>query len=75
MLKLLESAGEVTELQTQVRYALHVGAIVVGHYVADFVYVTRGAQTVEDCKGFRTRLYRWKKKHLEAEYGVRILET
>ena len=48
-----------------------------GRYEADFVYVdlTNGAVTVEDCKGFRTDLYIWKRKHMKAQYGIDILET
>jgi hypothetical protein len=29
---------------------------------------------VEDVKGFKTPLYKWKKKHVEAQYGIRIVE-
>ena len=29
----------------------------------------------EDVKGFKTPLYRWKKKHVAAQYGIDILET
>jgi hypothetical protein len=29
---------------------------------------------VEDVKGFKTELYRWKKKHVEAQYGIEIVE-
>lgn len=29
---------------------------------------------VEDVKGFKTPLYRWKKKHVEAQYGITIRE-
>ncbi len=45
--------------------------------VADFSYTdTRtGLVVVEDVKGFKTPLYRWKKRHVEAQYGFRILET
>jgi hypothetical protein len=51
--------------------------VVVGSYICDFVYQTvpAGDTIVEDVKGVRTDLYRWKRKHFEAEYGVTILET
>jgi hypothetical protein len=29
---------------------------------------------VEDVKGMRTPMYSWKKKHVEAEHGVTIVE-
>lgn len=47
----------------------------VGVYRADFAYATATGTVVEDVKGVRTALYRWKKKHVELEYGVRIIEV
>jgi len=47
----------------------------IGIYRADFAYATDDGTVIEDSKGFRTPLYRWKKKHVEAEYGVRIVEV
>lgn len=49
----------------------------IGKYVADFKYYRLEAPTgwiVEDVKGFKTELYRWKKKHVEAQYGIEIQE-
>lgn len=57
-----------------------------GCYKGDFAYETsyrvhregkvyehwRGV--VEDVKGFKTPLYKWKKKHVEAQYGIEIRE-
>ena len=50
---------------------------VVGSYVADFKYYDLRDTTwkIEDVKGFKTPLYRWKKKHVEAQYGVTIREV
>ena len=28
----------------------------------------------EDVKGFKTPLYRWKKKHVEAQYKITVVE-
>jgi hypothetical protein len=52
-------------------------AAFVGRYIVDFEYFDTSAQQwrYEDVKGFRTPLYRWKAKHFEAQYGVKILET
>lgn len=49
---------------------------VIGKYRADFAYYDNrtGRRVVEDVKGFRTPLYRWKKKHTEAQYGITITE-
>jgi hypothetical protein len=49
---------------------------VIGKYRADFAYYDNrtGQRVVEDVKGFKTPLYRWKKKHVEAQYGLTITE-
>ena len=82
-LKLLEKAGEIRELEIQPRYELLAWPArgdrtraMVGHYVADFRYRSgpQGLLVVEDVKGVRTALYRWKKKHVEAQYGIQITE-
>jgi hypothetical protein len=31
--------------------------------------------TVEDSKGYRTAMYKWKKRHFEAQYNMKIKET
>lgn len=54
-----------------------------GKYVADFRYErfqwpgkSKECETViEDVKGFKTPLYRWKKKHVEAQYGITVTEV
>lgn len=86
-LTLAVKAGQVRDLTRQVRYALRVRRPdgideVIGHYVADYVYEERHdiadriwVPVVEDCKGFRTPEYRWKKRHFEAQFGVTIRET
>lgn len=74
-LKLLVKAKEIEELEIQKRYPLHVDATKIGSYVADFVYRFNGEQIVEDVKGMKTPLYKWKKKHFEAEYGMPITEV
>lgn len=82
----LEKAGLIADLELQVRFELSItrpdGEIMrLGEYRADFRY--RDMQTVarvvvekivEDTKGMRTPLYRWKKAHFEAQYGLTILE-
>lgn len=86
-LRLLEKAGEVCRVELQPEFTLcapdnhwdisvgHTGNPVVGKYRADFCYHTKGGQfVVEDVKGMRTPLYKWKKKHVEAQYGITIRE-
>jgi hypothetical protein len=52
----------------------------IGKYVADFKYFRLDAPTgwvIEDVKSpaTRTALYRWKKKHTECQYGIKITEV
>lgn len=80
-LKLLEKAGALRQLQLQVPIVLNAGSDKrpsIGKYVADFMYEERIGQDwclrIEDVKGFATPLYKWKKKHVEAQYGIEIRE-
>lgn len=78
-LKLLQAAEHIDGLERQVRYTLHVGLIPIGKIVVDFRYREPGFGVVlEDKKGGKatqTPLFKWKKKHLKAEYGhdIRIV--
>lgn len=76
-LTLLVRAGEITGLERQVKFPLLVLGAVLGHYIADFVYSDRrsGRQVIEDAKGMKTPMYRWKKKHLAAQTGIQIREV
>ena len=75
-LKILERAGEITDLELQPRFDLHVNGVNVGFYKADFRFVDRDGQTVvQDVKGVKTPVYRLKKKMLKAEYGIDIQEV
>ena len=81
-LKLLERAGEITDLQRQVKFELIPSQRMNGKvverpvtYVADFVY-TKGRQlVVEDSKGFRTKDYILKRKMCLYFLGIRIHEV
>lgn len=59
----------------QVRFSLEVKGKKIGVYVADFVVVFADNRSeVQDVKGMKTSLYKWKKKHFEAQYGEKIIE-
>jgi len=79
-LRLRMMAGEIEALQVHGRYPLTAHLlekphrIVVGDYVSDFDYLENGRLVVEDVKGVKTPLYRWKKKHFEAQYSIPIRE-
>lgn len=76
MLKRRERAGEIANLQRQVRYPIVVNGVKVCTYVADFTWteVATGMKIVADAKGFATNTYRIKAKLVEALYGVVIVE-
>ena len=82
-LKLLERAGEIRSLELQPAFPLMAPVrgvsrlTPIGHYRADFRYRQgpTGILVIEDVKGMRTQLYRWKKKHFEQQYGISITET
>ena len=75
-LLLLSKAGRIQGLLLQPAYPLMVNGVTIGAYVADFCYYDRIANThvIEDVKGVRTPLYRWKSKHLTAQYGYVVTE-
>ena len=86
-LRYLEKAGQIFALRRQVSFALHAGdrpdLKTVGTYVADFTYdepfsvgqADSCRRVVEDFKGLDTPLSRWKRKHLELEYGLIVKVT
>jgi hypothetical protein len=81
-LVLLQKAGQVTDLQRQVKYELipsqKIGGKVAERactYVADFVYQENGKTVVEDTKGFKTKEYIIKRKLMLWVHGIRIVEV
>ena len=90
-LRLMEQAGEITDLHEQVRFELlppyrdEKGKVVERgvDYVADFVYTVTatGERVVEDVKGYRNpssapyRVFVLKRKMMLARYGIRVREV
>ena len=83
-LKLLERAGEISDLQLQRVFTLigaqrdKDGKIIERpcKYIADFAYKDQtGKLIVEDAKGLRTDVYRIKKKLMLSIYGIQIKEV
>lgn len=76
-LKLLERADKVRDVRCQVRMPIEVNGVHCADYICDFVYwdMDKRGRIWEDVKGFRTDVYRLKKKLVEALYGISILET
>lgn len=77
-LRFAEIAGNISQLECQVIYDLHVNGEKIGRYIADFGYLSKtGELVVEDVKCTHTRkdpLYRWKAKHMRAQYGIVVKE-
>lgn len=86
-LKLLEAAGEITDLRRQVRYELIPAQRIDGKlverkvdYVADFAYIRTKDQKliVEDVKGYRDggayRVFVIKRKLMLSVWGIKIDE-
>ena len=84
-LKLLEKAGEISHLELQPKFLLIVNGSPVKSaggrklfYKADFAYFdyTIQKRIVEDCKGFKTDIYKLKKQLVEHIYpAVKIIEV
>lgn len=76
-LKVLEQAGEITDLRLQVPFILipksKYGRSI--KYIADFVYSMNGCQIVEDSKGVKTPVYRLKKRMMAELYDIEIKES
>jgi len=75
-LKLLEKANEIEDLRTQVQFELQPSFEKNGKkyraitYIADFVYYDNKLKRVviEDTKGYKTEVYKLKKKLFEYKY-------
>lgn len=75
-LRLMEQAGEITDLQLQPRFLIEVNGVKVCTYVADFQYTdANGELVVEDVKGVRTSVYTVKAKLMRAVYGIVVQEV
>lgn len=75
-LKWLEIGGVIENLRLQVPFVLidkseHGRAI---KYIADFVYTEGDREIVEDVKGFKTDVYKIKKRLLAERYGIEVRE-
>lgn len=70
-LKKIQELGEVLFFLRQV--PLHIPGGV--KYICDFVvFWTNGEVTFEDVKGFKTQIYKLKKKLIESYYPLEIIE-
>lgn len=85
-LALLEKSGAIRGLRSQVDFSCDVSRVTfpftvhLGIWRADFVYKEKlpsgdWVDVAEDVKGIKTPLYKWKKRHVEAQHDIEIRET
>ncbi len=76
-LKMLEAAGEIGYLKLQPAYPCIVNGVKICNYIADFEYITTAdtMKHTEDVKGYKTDVYKLKKKLVEAIYKIKIEEV
>ena len=71
----LFQAGVITKWNPQPRFNFMVNRVHIGSYIADFeVFYKDGRKEIEDVKGFKTELYKWKKKMMWAFFRIKIIE-
>lgn len=81
VLKALERAGEISDLQRQVAFVLAPPVRIGGRgrpamkYIADFVYLQGGQQVVEDVKGVRTAVFILKRHLMKSVHNIEIREV
>jgi hypothetical protein len=75
-LKEMENRGEIKDLQLQIKFPIHYSGVKICSYIADFTYLnSKGVFCCEDVKGFKTAIYKLKKKMMAAFYRIEITET
>lgn len=74
-LALLEKAGQIRALEKQPKFYIKINGHDVCTYTADFAYFDGERRIVEDAKGFRTPVYRLKKKLMKAVFGIDVQEV
>lgn len=75
-LKAFERVGLIKNLRLQVPYQI-IAKSKYGRaikYIADFVYIEDEQTVVEDVKGYRTDVYKLKKRLMAEVYGVEVKE-
>lgn len=87
VLLLRQRKGEIRDLLFQQSFPLVVNGVLVGRYVADFTYTEYRLETpligpprwawrsvVADAKGFKTPVYRLKKRLMDACHAIEVVE-
>lgn len=66
----------VERYEMQVPFQITMNGVKIARYLADFkVFYVDGHVEIIDVKGVRTNIYTLKKKLVEAQYGIKIIEV
>jgi hypothetical protein len=76
LLKRMNEDGIISALEIHPRFLLDAagpnGGKNIGTYEADFSYISCDEVIVEDVKGLTTPLAKWKIKHFDLQYGMKV---
>lgn len=77
ILKQLEMAGEIFDIELQRKFPLSIGGFLICTYISDFCFTSRkdGQFHVIDVKGVRTKEFRIKAKLMRALLGIVVEEV
>jgi hypothetical protein len=73
-LKRRQAAGEISDLQRQVRFPMYVNNIWICDFVADYTFLEERRLIVADAKGKLLPVYLMKYSLMWALYGIRVRE-
>jgi hypothetical protein len=73
-LQMLKFVGEILNFSIQPKFPITIKGKIICTYIADFRVWYKDRVEVWDVKGVKTPIYRLKKKCVEAEYGIVIIE-
>jgi len=71
--KLRERAGEIRNLERQVRFRLEINCVHICDYIADEAYFEGEKRVVVDVKGVETPEFKLKRKLMLAIYGIEVV--
>lgn len=74
VLKDMQERKEIFSLYRQKPFEVEINGKHICIYKSDFDYWQNGQHIIEDVKGFKTQMYKLKKKLVEAIHGVSIQE-
>lgn len=74
-LLILFRAGKIRNLELQPQFEFKIDGKLMFKYIADFAYFEGETRVVEDSKGFKTAVYKLKKKIVEAHHKIQVREV